>query len=58
MPKCQACKDDVDELHPVRVAGRNKRLCEECAEVVAEEQQIAEESESVIQGMMEYGGRR
>jgi ribosome-binding protein aMBF1 (putative translation factor) len=52
------CKDEVDELVPVKVSGKRWKVCEDCAERLEEEAAIAEESESVIQGMMGYKGRR
>ena len=58
MPVCKECGEKVDELVRVRVGGRVRRVCEECAEVLQEQEQIAEESESVIQEMMGYRGRR
>lgn len=58
VPKCQMCKEEVDEIFRVKVDGRVKRLCEDCADVVREEMEIAEESESVIQDMMGFKGRR
>lgn len=58
MPSCRECKDDVDELFRVKVEGRWQKLCEDCADRAREEAEIAEESESVIQGMMGFKGRR
>jgi len=58
MAKCKQCGDEADELHSVKVAGRRKKVCEDCLELIQEEQAIAEESESVIQGMMGFEGRR
>lgn len=58
MPECKACGDEVDELTSVKVDGRRKRVCEDCAERIEEEQAIAEESESVVQDMMGFKGRR
>ena len=58
MPVCKECGEKVDELVRVRVNGRTRRVCEDCAEVLLEQQQIAEESESVIQDMMGFKGRR
>lgn len=58
MPTCKGCGEEVDELVPVTAGGRRRRLCEDCAELAEEEQAIAEESESVIQAMMGYKGRR
>ncbi len=56
--KCQMCEDEIDEVFRVKVGGRIKRLCEDCADRVREEMEIAEESESVVQGMMGFKGRR
>ena len=58
MPKCAVCKEDVDEVTIVTVDGRRKKLCEECAEIAEEDAAMAEESESVIQSMMGFKGRR
>lgn len=58
MPECKLCEDEVDELVPVRVDGRTKRMCEDCADRLREEQEIAEESEAVVQQMMGFKGRR
>jgi ribosome-binding protein aMBF1 (putative translation factor) len=58
MPVCRDCKDEVDELFSVKVEGRKWRVCEDCAERLEEEGLIAEESESVIQDMMGFKGRR
>ena len=58
MPECRECKDEVDELHLVKVDGRKIKVCEDCAERIAEEQEIAELSESAIQDMMGFKGRR
>ena len=58
MPVCRECKDEVDELVSVKINRRKVRVCEDCAERLEEEALIAEESESVIQGMMGYKGRR
>ena len=58
MPFCKVCQEEVDELISVKVAGRSRKMCEECAELAEEQAAIAEESESAMQGMMEYKGRR
>ncbi len=56
--KCRECGDEVDELFTVREGRRKLRLCEDCADRKREEQEIAGEAESVMQGMMGYKGRR
>lgn len=58
MPTCRACDDEVEELVTVKADGRRIKVCEDCAERIAEETEIAEMSESVIQDMMGYKGRR
>jgi ribosome-binding protein aMBF1 (putative translation factor) len=58
MPVCKACGDQVDELVSVKVDGKTKKLCENCADAAREQQEVAEQSESVVQGMMGFKGRR
>lgn len=58
MPTCRECNDEVDRLVSVKVAGRARKVCADCADRIREESEIAEASESVIQGMMGYKGRR
>ncbi len=58
MPTCKACGDDVDELVSVKVANKSKKVCEDCADRLREEGDIAEASEAVVQGMMDFKGRR
>ncbi len=55
MPKCSECKEDVDEVHRVRSRGKTRKLCDECAEITAEADEIAAEAENVIGDLMEYG---
>ena len=57
MPKCKECDDEVDELFKVRVAGKNIKMCEDCADRAREEAEIAGEAESAMQDMMGYKGR-
>ncbi len=58
MPTCKECDNEVDELKAVKVDGKKKKMCEDCADRVAEQGAIAEQSESVVQGMMGFKGRR
>jgi hypothetical protein len=58
MATCKGCDEEVDELVSVTVHGKRKKLCEECAELAEEQAAIAEESESAVQDMMGYKGRR
>jgi len=58
MPTCKSCGEDVDKLVSVKVAGKAKKLCEDCADRAREEQEVAEASEAVVQNMMGFKGRR
>ncbi|MFO0691949.1 MAG: hypothetical protein U0230_00185 [Polyangiales bacterium] len=58
MPVCKQCDSEVDSLVSVKVGGKSKKVCEDCADRLREEAEIAEESESVVQGMMGFKGRR
>jgi len=58
MPVCKECEDEVDELVRVKIGGKIRKLCEDCADRAREEAEIAEESEAVVQGMMGFRGRR
>ena len=58
MPTCRECNNEVDELRTVKVGAKKKKMCEDCADRLAEEGAVAEESESVVQGMMGFKGRR
>jgi ribosome-binding protein aMBF1 (putative translation factor) len=58
MPTCRECNDEVTKLVTVKVAGKARKVCEDCADRLREEGEVAEASEGVIQGMMGYKGRR
>jgi len=58
MPVCKGCEDEVDRLVSVKVDGKTKKLCEDCADRAREQAEIAEASASVVQGMMGFKGRR
>ncbi|HEY1694956.1 MAG TPA: hypothetical protein VGG39_22465 [Polyangiaceae bacterium] len=58
MATCKQCGDEVDALVSVKVDGKAKKMCEECADRAREQGEIAEASESVVQGMMGFKGRR
>jgi len=58
MPTCRECGEEADELKTVKVAGKNKKMCEDCADREREAGAIAEESEAVVQNMMGFKGRR
>jgi ribosome-binding protein aMBF1 (putative translation factor) len=58
MATCKECGEEADELKTVMVAGKKKKMCEDCADRAAEQGAIAEESEAVVQNMMGFKGRR
>jgi ribosome-binding protein aMBF1 (putative translation factor) len=58
MATCKQCGDEVDALVSVKVAGKTKKMCEDCADRAREEAEVAEQSEAVVQGMMGFKGRR
>lgn len=58
MPVCKSCGEEADQLATVKVAGKAKKVCEDCADRLREEQAVGEESEAVVQRMMEYKGKR
>lgn len=58
MPVCKGCGDEVDELEVVRVEGKSLKRCESCAEELRTGEAIAEQSESAVQSMMGFQGRR
>jgi ribosome-binding protein aMBF1 (putative translation factor) len=58
MATCRECENEVEKLVSVKVDGKAKKMCEDCADRVREQADIAEESESVVQNMMGFKGRR
>jgi hypothetical protein len=58
MATCKGCGDEVDALKTVKVGGKTKKLCEDCVDRAREQAEIAEASESVVQSMMGFKGRR
>lgn len=58
MPTCKGCGEEVEELVAVKIAGKTKKLCEDCADRAAEDEAVAEASEAVVQKMMDFKGRR
>jgi protein-arginine kinase activator protein McsA len=58
MPLCKECENEVEELVKVKVGKKTAKVCEDCADRMKADAEIAEDSESVMQGMMEYKGKR
>ena len=61
MPTCWDCKEEIDDPEDqatMKVDGKRRKLHVDCADRLREELEIAEESESVIQDMMGFKGRR
>lgn len=58
MPTCKSCGEEVDELVSVKIDGKSRKLCEDCAGEVEAGEQLAQESEAAVQQMMGFKGRR
>ena len=58
MPTCRECDSEVDALKTIKVGGKSRKVCEDCADRIAEQAEIAEASEGVVQDMMGFKGRR
>lgn len=58
MPTCKQCGEEVDSLLAVKIDGKTQKICEDCADTVREGAAVAEESEAVVQRMMEFKGKR
>jgi predicted sulfurtransferase len=58
MPVCRECDNPVDSLKTVKVGQKKKKMCEDCADRLAQDEQIAEESEQVVREMMGFKGKR
>jgi ribosome-binding protein aMBF1 (putative translation factor) len=58
MPTCKVCDDEVERLVSVKVDGKAKKMCEDCADRAREQAEVAEASEAVVQNMMGFKGRR
>ena len=58
MATCKSCGEDVEALVTVKVGGKSKKLCEDCADRAREEAEVAEASEAAVQNMIDFKGRR
>ena len=58
MATCKQCSEEVDALVSVKVDGKTKKMCEDCADGAREQAEVAEQSEAVVQNMMGFKGRR
>ncbi len=58
MATCKVCDDEVDALVSVKIDGKAKKMCEDCADRAREQAEVAEASEAVVQNMMGFKGRR
>ena len=58
MAVCKQCGEEADSLVSEKVAGKAKKMCEDCADRAREEAEVAEQSEAVVQNMMGFKGRR
>ncbi len=58
MAVCHECDNEVDALKTVKVGTKKKKMCEDCADRLAQDEAVAEESEAVVQQMMGFTGKR
>ncbi len=58
MAVCHECENEVDALKTVKVGTKKKKMCEDCADRLAQDAAVAEESEAVVQQMMGFKGKR
>jgi len=58
MAVCKECGEEAESLVAVKVSGKTKKLCEDCADRLREEAEVGEAAEAVVRGMMEYKGKR
>ncbi|MBI5516050.1 MAG: hypothetical protein HY909_19865 [Deltaproteobacteria bacterium] len=58
MPVCKECDSEVTRLVTVKLDGRAKKLCEDCADRAREQAEIAQASEAVVRGMLGFKGTR
>ena len=55
--ECKQCGEEADELFPAKIDGRRRKICENCMDLLREQEEITEAAESAIQDMMGYKGR-
>ncbi len=58
MAVCRECENEVESLKTVKVGTKKKKMCEDCADRLAQDEAVAEESEAVVQQMMGFKGKR
>ena len=58
MATCRECSDEAPKLVSVKVDGKARKVCPDCADRLREAGEIAEASESAMQTMMGFKGRR
>jgi hypothetical protein len=58
MAACKSCGEEADELVSVKVGGKTKKVCADCAERLEAEEAVGQESEAAVQRMMDFKGRR
>jgi ribosome-binding protein aMBF1 (putative translation factor) len=58
MATCKQCGDEADEPVAIKIGKKKVRVCEACADLAREQEEVAEQSEAVVQQMMGFKGRR
>jgi ribosome-binding protein aMBF1 (putative translation factor) len=55
--ECKNCGEEVEQLVKVKVGKKAMKVCEQCAEQLREEAEIASEAQGAMRDMMGYKGR-
>jgi hypothetical protein len=55
--ECQKCCEEFEELVRVTCGKKSMKVCEQCADVLRESEEIAGEAEGAMKDMMGYKGR-
>lgn len=55
--ECKMCGEEVDELLAVKVDGRKRKVCEDCAATLEQEGEIADGALGAMRDMMGYKGK-
>ena len=56
--ECKECGEESETFRTVKVGSKRRKVCEDCADRMEAEGEIAEAAEDAMRGMMEYKGKR
>ncbi len=55
--QCKQCNEEVEELMVVEVAGKKRKVCDDCGAKLKEEGEVADAALGVVRDMMGYKGK-